>query len=93
MDERKARTNRSKHGVAFEAAMTVFLDPLALSRPDYDSIDEERWITIGEARSGELLLVIHSFVDLEPDRALIRIISARRPTRREADQYREKDTP
>jgi len=36
-DPAKAASNLTKHGVSFEDAMTIFLDPLALSRPDDDS--------------------------------------------------------
>ena len=69
--------------------MSVFRDPLASSIPDPDSVGEERWVTLGQAASGNLLVVVHTWVDLEADRSLIRIISARRPTRTEARQYRE----
>jgi uncharacterized DUF497 family protein len=70
--------------------MTVFLDALAQSRPDDDpGTDEERWITMGESRAANLLLVVHTHVELDPARFAIRIISARRPTRREARQYAE----
>jgi len=45
----KAESNLAKHGVSFEDAMTVFLDPRALTIFDEDhSDDEERWITLGE---------------------------------------------
>lgn len=92
-DERKARANRSKHGITFDAAMTVFVDPLALSRPDDDhSIDDERWITLGEAEDGRLLVVIHTFDETDPEHVRVRIISARKASRREAAQYREDDT-
>ena len=93
-DPAKAAANLAKHGIAFEAAMTVFLDPFARSRFDEDDSDEEtRWVTLGEARNGQLLVVIHTYVERAPDRGYIRIISARRPTRREARQYREGTEP
>ena len=88
-DPAKAASNAVKHGVTFEEAMGVFRDPLARSMPDPDSAGEERWITLGEAASGKLLVVVHSWIDLDPDRTLIRIISARSPTRNEARTYRE----
>jgi uncharacterized protein len=50
---------------------------------------EERWITIGRIPQSNLLLVVHTYMELSADRASIRIISARRPTRREARQYEE----
>jgi uncharacterized protein len=47
-DPRKARTNLRDHGVAFDEAATVFLDPLAVTYPDPDhSEEEDRETTIG----------------------------------------------
>jgi uncharacterized DUF497 family protein len=89
-DPVKAASNLMRHGVSFSEAMTVFLDPLALSQPDDDhSFDEERWITIGQSRDTKLLLVVHTYMELAGDRVAISIISARRPTRRETRQYEE----
>jgi uncharacterized DUF497 family protein len=93
-DPAKAAVNLAKHEVAFEAAMTIFLDQLAWSRFDEDNSDEEdRFVTLGEAKNGQLLVVVHTYVESAPDRIDIRIISARRPTRREARQYREGTEP
>ena len=87
-DPAKAESNRRKHGVAFEDAMGVFGDPLALSRLDEESGQgEERWVTIGRNPATNLLLVVHTYVELSAERAAIRIMSARRPTRREVRQY------
>lgn len=70
--------------------MTVFRDPFAASILDQDhSYDEERWITIGEAADGSLVLMVHTWVEIDRDNAHVRIISARRPTKREAQQHRE----
>jgi uncharacterized DUF497 family protein len=70
--------------------MTVFRDPLALSIPDRESgAAEERWVTLGETTGGHLLVVVHTWNDIDPDRILVRVISARRPTANEARQYRE----
>ena len=89
-DPAKAEGNRRKHGVTFEDAMGVFGDPLALSTPDEESGQgEERWVTIGRNPASNLLLVVHTHVELSPERAAIRIISARRPTRREVRQYEQ----
>jgi hypothetical protein len=74
--------------------MTVFRDPLARSILDPDrGADEERWVTLGQASTGNLLLVVHTWVDINPARVAVRIISARRPTRNEARQYRENPIP
>ncbi|PIT05598.1 hypothetical protein TSA1_36340 [Bradyrhizobium nitroreducens] len=87
-DPTKAESNRRKHGVAFEAAMGVFSDPLALSLLDNESGEgEERWVTMGRNAAGTLLLVVHTYVDLAADRAAIRIISARYPSSREIRSY------
>lgn len=50
---------------------------------------EERWVTIGRIPASNLLLVVHTYIELSEERAAIRIISARRPTRREVSQYEE----
>ena len=89
-DPIKAESNWRKHNVVFEDAMGVFADPLALSRLDEDSGQgEERWVTIGRNPASNVLLVVHTYIELSEDRAAIRIISARRPTRREVKQYEE----
>jgi len=84
-DERKARSNLGKHGVTFEEAATVFGDRLSLTIPDPEhSLTEERYITIGKALTRKLLVVVHT------DRGdNIRIISARRASRRERKFYEE----
>jgi uncharacterized DUF497 family protein len=56
---------------------------------DRSSTDEERWVTLGQSASGNLLVVVHTWADLAADRGLVRIISVRRPTRGEVRQYRE----
>ncbi len=84
-DSGKAATNLKKHRVAFTEAATAFLDPLALTYRDPDhSEQEQRYITIGQSRQGRVILVAH--LD-RGDR--IRIIGARKASRREAHEYRE----
>lgn len=84
-DSRKAKENLRKHRVSFEEAATVFLDPLALTFPDPDHSDEEdREITIGVTARHRVVFVSHS---QRGDR--IRIISARKATRKERKQYEE----
>jgi uncharacterized protein len=89
-DPAKAARNLAKHGVSFDEAMGVFVDPLALTMPDPDSATiEERWITVGLSRATNLLLVVHTHVELDPDHTYIRIISARKPSKREKRQYEQ----
>jgi uncharacterized protein len=93
-DPVKAANNAQKHGVTFDEAMTVFRDPFARSILDLDSSPgEERWVTLGETTSGNLLVVVHTWNDIDPDRVAVRIISARRPTANEARQYRDDPLP
>jgi len=85
-DPRKASLNERKHRVSFEEAATVFLDPFALTFDDPDhSIDERRFITLGESERGRVLFVAHA--DIGENRT--RIFSARKVTRRERYGYQE----
>ncbi|MGY6554099.1 MAG: BrnT family toxin [Wenzhouxiangella sp.] len=87
-DPRKAATNRRKHGVQFEDAVQVFGDPLALTVPDEEhSTQEERWITLGRSGNGSLLVIVHTYEELDTGTALIRVISARAATKRETRDY------
>lgn len=82
-DPRKDRRNRLKHGVGFDEASTVFGDHLARTRFDEShSTGEDRYIVIGRARTGRILVVV--FVE-RPGR--IRIISARLAAPRERRDY------
>jgi uncharacterized protein len=90
-DPAKEQINRKKHGVGFELASTVFHDPLLLSIFDEEhSVAEERWITLGKSRAGVFLVVIHTFRQNDADNEVIRIISARKATKREQAQYEER---
>ena len=89
-DPAKARANLNKHEVDFESAAKLFQDPLALTIPDNEhSETEPRWITLGKDATGRCLLVVHTFEQLSNDRARIRLISARRPTKAEVHDYEE----
>ena len=82
-DSKKAKSNLIKHGVSFEEAVTTLYDPMALALEDKDSIDENRWIFIGLSAQTNLLTVVYTFRENE----IIRIISARKATRKEAKCY------
>lgn len=80
-DPAKATRNRRKHGISFEEATGLFLDPLAVSIPDpVHNGTEERWVTIGRDGRGRLLVLIHTFPAPSVEEWNIRIISARRAT-------------
>jgi uncharacterized DUF497 family protein len=84
-DPRKAESNFRKHGVSFREAATVFGDPLSWTFPDPDHSDEEdRCLTLGTSQLGKLLVISHT----ERDDS-IRIISARKTTRKERRFYAE----
>jgi len=84
-DENKARTNLVKHGVSFTEATTVFGDPLSVTIPDpAHSQAEDRFIILGLSHQQRLLVVVFT------ERGdTIRIISARRSSRRERRDYEE----
>lgn len=86
-DPVKAAANERKHGVSFDEAKTVFLDPFAETFDDPDhSADERRSITIGMSTQPRLLFIAHA--DRDVDR--VRIISARLATRGETHAYQER---
>ena len=83
-DDRKAAHNVAKHGVPFEYAVRVFLDPHRLdggdTRRDYS---EQRWLTLGKIE-GRLFAVAYT-----PRGKVIRLISARKANEREQRKYDE----
>lgn len=87
-DETKARSNARKHGVRFEDAMLVFADPYALVEQDRLEDGELRWQTLGLAGGIVLLLVAHTVRNERGDE-IIRMISARKATRKERHRYDE----
>jgi len=89
-DPVKADANLTKHGLDFERAATVFLDPLAVTIADEDHSETEvRWITLGKDAGGQYALVIHTFEWMAGERGRVRVISARRPTKAEIRDYEE----
>lgn len=83
-DPAKAVANLKKHRVSFADAEGVLEDPLALTVQDPDSEGETRFISIGMGSAGELLVVVYTERNGE-----YRIISARRPTRKERKSYED----
>ena len=89
-DHQKASTNVRKHGVTFDRAATVFLDPRILSIFDHENSDvEERWISIGIDSNGVLLSVCHTYRQELKTSFIIRIFSALKSTAHEIEQYKE----
>ena len=84
-DDNKNLSNQKKHGISFEEAQTVFFDEEALLRDDPDhSLDEDRFVLLGMSAVSRLLIVCHC--NREAD-SVIRIISARKATKTESEQY------
>ena len=81
-DENKNRSNKVKHGIDFESAITVFDDPLMKSRLDEDGC----WQTIGYSE-GYILLLFVAHTYHEADEIVVRIISARRANKHEREHY------
>lgn len=84
-DENKNSINKSKHNISFEEAKTVFYDEQALviDDPDHSEL-EERFIILGQSNTTKLLVVCHCYRESD---TVIRIISARKATKTETNQY------
>lgn len=86
-DENKNFTNKIKHKISFEEAKTVFEDVEALVIDDPDhSQEEERFIILGFSSRANLLVVCHCYRQSD---TVIRIISARKATKTESEQYND----
>jgi uncharacterized protein len=81
-DPDKAASNFRKHRVSFAHAEQALRDPFALTIEDTDATGEQRFVTLGTDALGRIIIVVHT---TRGDR--IRIISARKASRRESEQY------
>jgi uncharacterized DUF497 family protein len=89
-DPKKARYNLRKHRVSFERAAEIFFDPSAISILDEENRDqEERWVTLGKDSHGIALVIVHTFREDPENQWNVRIISARKATKKERKQYEE----
>lgn len=89
-DHLKEKANIEKHKVAFTDAAYIFADKYILNSFDEEhSEDEDRWVSIGQTPNGEILTVVHTYRKIEGEER-IRIISARKATKKEGRQYLEK---
>ena len=87
-DEKKNRSNQKKHGISFEEAQTVFFDEEALEFFDPDHSEaEDRFLLLGRSFNLRVLVVCHCY---RQGNQTIRIISARKATRKEQTSYRHK---
>ena len=85
-DKNKNASNQRKHGISFDVAARVFLDPGRIEMyDDREDYDEDRWITIGAVESAVLVLV-YSLRDAAGE--VIRLISARKANAKEREAYR-----
>jgi uncharacterized DUF497 family protein len=82
----KARRNRLLHGISFDEAEMALRDPMALTIEDPDSTGEQRFITLRTDSLGRLLVVVHT-----PRAKRTRLISARKASRSEAEQFHAKN--
>jgi len=90
-DPEKERLNRIKHRVTFAEACHIFSDKNNLTVYDHaHSHGEDRWVTIGRSSRGILSVVVHTYHKAAGIET-IRIISARRASRRETAQYYERE--
>jgi uncharacterized DUF497 family protein len=86
-DAKKAAGNLAKHGVSFEEAATIFADPEALDGPDVaHSEQEHRFLRLGRSVLDNILIVAYTLRRSENGEE-IRIISARRASRKERAAY------
>ncbi|MFQ5640163.1 MAG: BrnT family toxin [bacterium] len=89
-DPKKAKLNWKKHKIRFEEAVSVFRDSRSISIfDDAHSDNEDRWITVGAAATGNILVVHHTFGQVDDSNVAIRIFSSRKATKREKRQYLE----
>ena len=83
-DPNKAETNFKKHGIRFSDAEMVLYDSIAMTIEEQIVANELRYVTIGTDSIGRILAVVYSYRS-----DTIRLISARKATRKERTQYEE----
>lgn len=84
-DENKNQINIKKHGISFEKAISVFFDDNAILFDDPEhSLGEERFLLLGMSSSARTCIICHCYRHNE---MIIRIISARKATKKEAQRY------
>jgi uncharacterized DUF497 family protein len=81
-DPSKAKSNLAKHRISFAHAEQALRDPMAVTIEDPDAEAERRFVTLGMDALGRILVVVHT-----PRGNRIRLISARKASRSEREQY------
>lgn len=81
-DPVKAVANRRKHGISFTDAEQALNDPFGVTIRDPDASDELRFVSLGMDALGRVLVVVHT-----PRGDNVRLISARKASRRESETY------
>ncbi|MGA2273415.1 MAG: BrnT family toxin [Bryobacteraceae bacterium] len=87
-DNAKNAINRSKHGIDFETAQLIFDDPFCITFVERVTDGEERWHAIGSIEKLVVLVVVHTYREVDSEE-MIRIISARRATTKERRLYEQ----
>lgn len=83
-DTKKAAENIRKHKIEFSHAATVLDDPMAVTIEDKRH-GEQRFVTLGADLLGRLLVVVYAYTGKDE----IRLISARKASKRERRTYEE----
>jgi hypothetical protein len=87
-DPQKAIINFEKHGVSFEESATIFSDPQGLDWEDLaHAAQEKRYKRLGTSINGNILLLVYTVRRSRDEKETIRIISARRASRKERKAY------
>lgn len=87
-DANKAKSNVFKHHISFEDSTSVFRDEHMISMFDEEhNENEDRWVTIGMDINTKTLVVIHTYIFIDNENCNIRIISARKATKKEQQIY------
>lgn len=84
-DENKNQINQKKHGIDFDEASSVFFDEQAILFDDPEhSEEEERFLLLGMSEAANVCIVCHCYRESD---TVIRIISARKATKKEEERY------
>jgi uncharacterized DUF497 family protein len=84
-NESKSQANLKKHGISFEEAKSVFFDEYAVQfYDDEHSSEEDRFIMLGISNQSRILVVCHCE---RSEGQVIRVISARKATKKESGYY------